>query len=64
MKGRQSVSALPRDSHVNLFRYGESVVDFDTKIPDGAFDLGMAQKELHRSEISGTAVDQGRFGSS
>jgi hypothetical protein len=32
-----------------LFRYRKSVVDLDAKVPDGAFDFGVAEQELHGS---------------
>lgn len=40
----------------------ESVVDFDPEVPHGAFQLEMAQQELHGSEVLGSPVDQGSFG--
>jgi hypothetical protein len=40
----------PGISDINLFRYCQSIVYFDAKIPDRAFDFGMAK--------SGTTVDQ------
>jgi hypothetical protein len=43
----QSPSALPGDSDIDLCGYGEDIIDFDAKIPDGALDLGM-QGELKR----------------
>jgi len=37
----QSYSALPGSSDVDLFGYGERVIDFNAEISDGALDLGM-----------------------
>jgi hypothetical protein len=45
-------------SDVDLFRYGEGIIDLDAKIPDGAFDLGVTEQELHGAPITGTSVDQ------
>ena len=39
----------PGSSDVDLFRYGESVIDLNAEIPDGALDLGMSQQQLHRT---------------
>jgi hypothetical protein len=38
------MSALPRLSDVNLLRYGESIVHFNSQITDGAFDFAMAER--------------------
>jgi hypothetical protein len=53
-----------RSSDVNLFRYRKCVIDLDAEVPDGTFDLGVAEKDLHRSQITGTSVNQGSLGSS
>jgi hypothetical protein len=45
-----------------LFCYRERVVDLDAEISNGTLDLGVPQKELHGSQIAGSAVDQGRLG--
>jgi hypothetical protein len=47
-----------------LLRYGKGIVDFDTEVPDRAFDLGVPRQELHRLQVTGTAVDQSSLGSS
>jgi len=39
----QSMSAPPPISDVYLFRYRESIVDFDAQIPNRALDLGVAK---------------------
>jgi len=54
----------PKGSDVNLFCYGKGVVDFDPEVPDCAFDLGVAQQELHRPQVARPAVDQGGLGPS
>jgi hypothetical protein len=43
------MSALPGHSDVNLIRYRQSIVDLDTEIPYGAFDLRVAEQKLHCS---------------
>jgi hypothetical protein len=47
-----------------LFRYGKGIIDLDAKIPDGAFDLGVTEQELHGAQITSTPVDQGCLGPS
>ena len=42
--GSKPVRLCPCSSDVNLFSYGEGIVDFNTKIPDGALDLCMSQQ--------------------
>lgn len=32
---------------VHLFRYGQSVIDFDPEIANGALDLGVSREQLH-----------------
>jgi hypothetical protein len=34
----------PGRSEVDLFRYGKGVINLNAKIPDGAFDLGVAEQ--------------------
>ena len=45
--GAKPVQLCPCTSDVNLFSYGEGIIDFDAEIPDGALDLCMSQQELH-----------------
>jgi hypothetical protein len=51
----------PGISDINLFRYCQSVIDFDAEIADRAFDFGMSEQELDSPEIAGPSIDQGRF---
>jgi hypothetical protein len=37
----------PNISDINLFRYRESIIYLDAEVSDGAFDLGVAEQELH-----------------
>jgi hypothetical protein len=34
----------PGISDVNLFCYRERIIDLDSKVPDGAFDLGVTEQ--------------------
>ena len=60
----QSMSALPGNSDIDLFCYGQGVIDLDAEVSDGAFDFGMAEQELHGPQVASAPVDQGRFGPS
>ena len=46
-EGKASSALPPCSSDVNLFSYGESIIDFNAEIPDGALDLCMSQQQLH-----------------
>jgi hypothetical protein len=37
----------PGISDVDLFRYREGIIHLNAKVSDGAFDLGVAEQELH-----------------
>jgi hypothetical protein len=52
----------PGNSDLNLFGNRERVVNLDAKIADRAFDLGVAEQELHGSRIHCAAVGQRCFG--
>lgn len=39
----QSILALPRHLDVYLLCNGESIIDLDAEIPDGALNLGVAE---------------------
>src|SRR5258707_13211995 len=58
----QSMSALPGNSDIDLFRYGQGVIDLDTEVSDGAFDLGVAEQELHGPPGQLTLVPGPAFG--
>ena len=45
--GAKPVRLCPCSSDINLFSYGESIIDFDAEIPDRALDLRMSQQQLH-----------------
>jgi hypothetical protein len=40
---------VPRNLDVNLFRYCQCIIDLDAEIPDGAFNFGVTEQELHGS---------------
>ncbi len=42
----------------------KSVVDLDTQVPHCRFQLGVAEKQLHGSEVFSASIDQSSFGSS
>jgi len=48
-EGGKASRLCPSNSDVDLFGYGESVIDFDAEIPDSALDLRMPQQQLHRT---------------
>jgi hypothetical protein len=48
----QSMSALPGNSDIDLFRYGQGVINLDAEVSGGAFDLGVAEQELHRPQVT------------
>jgi hypothetical protein len=60
----QSMSALPGNPDIDLFCYGQGVIDLDAEVSDGTFDFGVAEQELHGPQVTSAPVDQGRFGPS
>jgi hypothetical protein len=59
----QSVSALPTRSDVDLFCYGEGIIDLNAQVSDRAFYFCVAEQDLHRSQVTGAPVDYARLGS-
>lgn len=47
----------PGDSDIHLFGNSERVINLDAKIADRAFDLGVAEQELHGSQVSCAPVN-------
>lgn len=45
----------------SLLRDFQRVIDLDAKIPDGAFELGMAKQQLNGPQVLGALVDQRRL---
>src|SRR6476620_519439 len=52
----------PGISDINLFCYGQSIVDLDTEISDSALDLSVAKQELDGAQVAGASVDQSCLG--
>ena len=57
------MSALPPMSDVDLLGNGKSVIHLNAEVSNGAFDLAVPKKQLHRSQIARAAVDQRRLSS-
>lgn len=51
----------PISSDVDLFCYCKRIVDFNSQVPDGAFDFGVPQKQLYSSQITSAPIDEGRL---
>lgn len=58
------MSALPCRSDIDLLGNRERIVHLDAEIAHRAFDLGVAEQNLYRSQIPGAAVDQRCLGPS
>jgi hypothetical protein len=59
-RGRQ---LCPGTSDVDFLDDLDSIVNLNTEVADSAFYFGVAEQELNCTQISGSAVDQGCFGS-
>lgn len=53
--------ALP-DSNFGLLGHIQGVLDFNAKIPDGTFELGVTQQQLNRPKVLRPFVNQGGLG--
>lgn len=51
-------------SDLRLLRDFEGVIDLDAQISHGRFKLGVAELQLHGSEVLGASIDQRRLGPS
>jgi hypothetical protein len=47
----------PGISDINLFRYGQGVIDLNAEIPDRAFNLGMPEQKLVIGDVAGDGAD-------
>ena len=56
------MSALPRDSDLDLFSNGQRVINLKAKIANCAFDLRMTQQQLDSPQIARFAIDQSWLG--
>ena len=52
----------PGRSDVDLFSYGQSIVDFDAQVSDRALNLRMTEEQLHGAQIARSFVDQRGLG--
>ena len=59
----QSVSALPGISDLDLLRKGEGIIHLDPEIAYGAFDSRVPEQKLYGTQVAGTTIDEGCFGS-
>jgi hypothetical protein len=59
----RAVPLCPGRSDVDLFGYGESVVDLNSEIPHRALNLLVPQQKLHCRQIASAAVDECCLGS-
>src|SRR5690349_11941522 len=46
----------PDISDVDLFRYREGIIYLNAEVSDGAFNLGVAEQELHGPQIASAAT--------
>jgi hypothetical protein len=43
--------------HLGLLGDLECIIDLDTQIPHGAFELGVPEQQLHRPKVLGSSID-------
>jgi len=53
----------PDSSDINLFRYGQSVVDLNPQVAHRAFYFLVSQQKLNCPQVASPAVNEGRLGS-
>ena len=56
-----AVPLRPDSSDINLFRYGESVIDLNAQVAHRTFDFLVPQHKLNRPQVASPAVNEGRF---
>jgi hypothetical protein len=56
--GNEIRLALPLISDINLFCYCQRIIYFDAEIPNGAFDLGVAEQKLDGPQITSAPINQ------
>lgn len=54
----------PPNSELDLLRNSQCVVDLNTEVTPGAFEFGVAEKDLDSAQVSGLLVDESCLGSS
>ena len=60
-RGGRTVALCPSDLDINLFGDGQGVINIDTEVADGALDLRVSEKQLHRAQITCFPVDERCF---
>jgi hypothetical protein len=60
---RQSMSALPSTSDINMLCYRNRIVNLDAQIANSTLDFGMAEQQLNSTQVSGATINQRGFGS-
>jgi hypothetical protein len=58
-KATTGVKAGGRRLELNLFSHVQGVVHLNPKISDGAFQLGMTEKKLDCTQVTGLAINLG-----
>jgi hypothetical protein len=58
MARQRPIAARPRQSHVDLLRHFERIVNLDAEIPHRALELAVPEKQLNRGQILRATVDQ------
>ena len=48
-------------SELDLLRQGQGIIDLDPEVTDGAFDLRMAEQQLHCSKVACLSVIKAAF---
>ena len=52
----------PDRSDINLFGYGQGIIDFNAQVSDAAFGFRVAEEQLDGSQVARTSIDQGNLG--
>lgn len=63
MEKGQGMFALPPNSDIHILSNRKCVINLNPEVSGGAFDLGVAEEELHGAEIAGSTIDQRCLGS-
>jgi hypothetical protein len=58
-----AIPLRPDSSDINLFRYGQSVVDLNPQVAHRAFYFLVSQQKMNCPQVASPAVNEGRFGS-
>lgn len=52
---------VPTASVVRLLGQDQSIINFDAKVTNGAFQFGIPEQELAGAKVAGSLIDQGHF---